>query len=41
MVDENYYEKLLAPGVVRPSTAVILDPEGRVAYRRAKFGVAT
>jgi hypothetical protein len=41
MVDENYFDKLLAPGVIRPSTAVVLDPERRVAYRRAKFGVSS
>jgi len=41
MADENYFDKLLAPGVPRPSSAVILDAASRTAYRLEKFGVSS
>jgi hypothetical protein len=39
MHDENYFDELLAPGLTRPATAVLLTPEERAAYRKAHFGV--
>ena len=39
MVDEMYFDRFLAPGVTRPSSALLLDPERRAAYRRENFGV--
>lgn len=36
---EDYYDRLLAPGVSRPAAAVLLDPAARAAYRAEKFGI--
>lgn len=36
---EDYYDRLLAPGVPRPDTAQLLDPAARAAYRAEHFGV--
>ena len=39
MADESFYDKLLAPGVRRPPTAVLLNAAEREAYRRREFGI--
>lgn len=33
LYEEDYYDKLLAPGVVRPANAVILDARARAEWR--------
>ncbi|MGK2856395.1 MAG: hypothetical protein ACSLFQ_04235 [Thermoanaerobaculia bacterium] len=38
MRDERYFDELLAPKVPRPSEAVLLAPEDRLAYRKREFG---
>jgi hypothetical protein len=34
MFEEDYYDQLLAPGVSRPRTAIVLSASDREAYRR-------
>lgn len=34
MFEEDYFDQLLAPGVRRPPTAIVLNPADREAYRR-------
>ena len=35
--DEQYFDKLLAPGIARPSTAVVLSKEDRDTYRTPEW----
>ena len=39
MYVEDYYDRLLAPGVTRPVAARVLDPDARAAYRAEKYGI--
>jgi hypothetical protein len=34
--DDQYFDKMLVPGVRRPATALILDPEERRRYREQR-----
>lgn len=36
---ENYYDEILLKGVIRPNTALILNPIDRQKYRQEKFGI--
>jgi hypothetical protein len=38
MHEEDCYNRMLAPGMVRPSTARVLTPAERAAYRAEKLG---
>ncbi len=37
MTDEDFFDKLIAPGVSRPTTAVVLSAAERDLYRRTHF----
>lgn len=36
MYEEDFFDEMLAPGVTRPSTAIVLSPEERAQYREAR-----
>ena len=39
MYEEDYYDKLLLQGVIKPTTVLILNQSERLKYRREKFGI--
>lgn len=40
MYMDDYYDRMLQPGIMRPVDALVLSPEDRKAYRLKHFGVA-